>query len=92
VGDVARANLLALDGGDNDIFCIATGEVTSVNELYRLLAAITGSSPEIVRAPKRPGDIYRTYLNTTKAGRVLGWKPQVTLEEGIRATVDFFRA
>ena len=91
VGDVARANLLALDRGDNDIFCIATGKGASVNELYRILATITGYSPEIVRAPKRPGDIYRTYFNTSKAERILGWKPQVMLEEGIRATVDYFR-
>ncbi len=91
VGDVARANLLALDRGDNDIFCIATGKGASVNELYRILATITGYSPEIVRAPKRPGDVYRTYFNNSKAERILGWKPQVMLEEGIRATVDYFR-
>ena len=91
VGDVARANLLALDRGDNDIFCIATGKGASVNELYRILATITGYSPEIVRAPKRPGDIHRTYFNASKAERILGWKPQVMLEEGIRATVDYFK-
>jgi UDP-glucose 4-epimerase len=89
--DVARANLLALDHGDNEIFCIGTGRGASVNELYRVLEKITGFSPEIVRAPKRPGDIYLAYFDSTKAARVLGWKPQETLEEGIRKTVDFFR-
>ncbi len=89
--DVARANLLALDHGDNEIFCIGTGRGASVNELYRVLEKITGYSPEIVRAPKRPGDIYLAYFDSTKAARVLGWKPQETLEEGIRKTVDFFR-
>ncbi len=91
VGDVARANLLALDRGDNDIFCIATGKGASVNQLYEELAKITGYRPEIVRAPKRPGDIYLAYFNCSKAERILGWKPEVTLEEGIKATVDFFR-
>jgi UDP-glucose 4-epimerase len=89
--DVARANLLALDHGDNEIFCIGTGRGASVNELYRVLEKITGYSPEIVRAPKRPGDIYLAYFDSSKAARVLGWKPQETLEEGIRKTVDFFR-
>jgi UDP-glucose 4-epimerase len=91
VEDVARANLLALDHGDNEIFCIGTGRSASVNELYRTLEKTTGYSPEIVRAPKRPGDIYLAYFDSSKAARVLGWKPQETLEEGIKHTVDFFR-
>jgi UDP-glucose 4-epimerase len=91
VGDVARANLIALDSGDNDIFCIGTGKGTSVNEIYRALEEIVGYSPEIVKAPKRPGDIHLAYFNCSKAARILGWKPEVNLQEGIKATVDFFR-
>ncbi len=91
VEDVARASLLALDAGDNDIFCIATGKGASVNELYAALVKITGYSPEIVRAPKRPGDIYLAYFDCSKAARVLGWKPEVPLDEGIRKTVEFFK-
>ena len=91
VGDVARANLLALESGDNDIFCIGTGRGASVNELYNTLATIIGYKPEIVRAPKRPGDIYLAYFNCQKAERVLGWEPQTSLEEGIEKTVEFFK-
>jgi UDP-glucose 4-epimerase len=91
VGDVARANLLAIESGDNDIFCIGTGRGASVNELYDTLATIIGYKPEIVRASKRPGDIYLAYFDCQKAERVLGWKPQTSLEEGIEKTVEFFR-
>lgn len=91
VGDVARANLLAIENGDNDIFCVGTGRGASVNELYDTLTTIIGYKPEIVQAPKRPGDIYLTYFDCQKAERVLGWKPQTTLEEGIEKTVEFFR-
>jgi UDP-glucose 4-epimerase len=91
VEDVARANLLAIEHGDNDIFCLGTGRAASVNELYQVLAKITGYKPGVVRAPKRPGDIYLAYFDYSKAERVLGWKPQVTLEEGIEKTVEFFR-
>jgi UDP-glucose 4-epimerase len=91
VGDVARANLLAIESGDNDIFCIGTGRGASVNEIYDALATIIGYKPEIVRAPKRPGDIYLAYFDCQKAEQVLGWKPQVTLEEGIGKTVEFFK-
>ena len=90
VEDVARANVSAFSKGDNDIFCIATGRGASVNELYHMLEKITGYTPEIVRAPKRPGDIYLAYFDCSKAARVLGWHPGVTLEEGIRKTADFF--
>jgi UDP-glucose 4-epimerase len=92
VEDVARANLLAIEHGDNDIFCLGTGRAASVNELYQVLAKITGYKPDVVRAPKRPGDIYLAYFDCSKAERVLGWKPQVTLEEGIEKTMEFFRA
>jgi UDP-glucose 4-epimerase len=91
VEDVARANLLAFQKGDNDIFCIGTGRGASVNELYRILESITAYTPEIVHAPRRPGDIYLAYFDCSKATRVLAWQPQETLEEGISKTVDFFR-
>ncbi|HEU0002609.1 MAG TPA: SDR family NAD(P)-dependent oxidoreductase [Ktedonobacteraceae bacterium] len=91
VEDVARANLLSFKQGDNEIFCIGTGRGASVNELYHVLEKITAYTPQIVRAPKRPGDIYLAYFDSGKAARVLGWKPQETLEEGIKKTVDYFR-
>lgn len=91
VEDVARANLIALERGDNDIFCIGTGKGTSVNAIYHALAQITSYRPEIIQAPKRPGDIYLAYFNCSKADQILGWRPQVTIEEGISHTVDFFR-
>src|SRR5438105_5241755 len=67
VKDVARANVIALSRGDNDIFCIGSGKPTSVNEIYQALANLTGYEPEIVTAPKRPGDIYLAYFNNSKA-------------------------
>lgn len=91
VRDVARANMQALTRGDNDIFCIGTGKGTSVNAIYNALTEITGYHPEIKHAPKREGDIYLAYFDCSKAARGLGWRPSVTLEEGIEATVDFFQ-
>ncbi len=91
VEDVARANVLALSRGDNDIFCIGSGAPTSVTEIYQVLANLTGYEPEITRAPKRPGDIYLSYFNSSKAERLLGWKPSVTFAEGVKITVDYFK-
>jgi len=91
VGDVARANLLALERGDNDTFCVGTGQGVSVNAIYETLAEITGYRPEITRAPKRPGDIYLSYFDCSKAERELGWRPEVSFTEGTRKTVEFFQ-
>jgi len=91
VQDVARTNLLAIEHGDNEIFCIGTGRAASVNELYNALVKIIAYQPEIFRASKRPGDIYLAYFDCRKAGQMLGWKPEVSLEEGIEKTVEFFR-
>lgn len=91
VVDVARANLLALSAGSGEAYCIAYGKGTSVNTLYRNLVNEIGHEVDIRRAPKRPGDIYLTYFDCSKARRELGWEPQVDLEEGLRLTVNYFK-
>jgi UDP-glucose 4-epimerase len=91
VGDVARANLLSLTGGNGETYCIAHGNGTSVNALYRSLVEEIGHEVEIRRAPKRPGDIYLTYFDCAKARRELGWKAEVDLEEGLRLTASYFK-
>jgi len=91
VGDVARANLAALTAGDGEAYCIAYGNGTSVNTLYRSLVNEIGHEVKIWRAPKRPGDIYLSYFDCGRARRELGWNAQVGLQQGLRLTVDYFK-
>jgi len=91
VEDVARANILALTSGDGEAYCIGDGRGTSVNALYRGLTKEIGHEVEVRHAPKRPGDIYLTYFDCSKAEREMGWKAEVSLDEGLRRTVDYFR-
>jgi UDP-glucose 4-epimerase len=103
VGDVARANLLAIErllsgkacgaapGGCaiNDFaFNIGTGRGASVNELFAILKEITGFQGEATHGPERTGELRRVYLDAGKARQELGWAPQVTFEEGLRRTVE----
>jgi UDP-glucose 4-epimerase len=88
VEDVARANLLALNKGSGEVYCIASGKGTSVNTLYRALVNEIGYEVDIKRAPKRPGDIYLTYFDCTKALNELGWKAETGLIEGLHLTVN----
>jgi UDP-glucose 4-epimerase len=90
--DVARANLIALTRGDNDTYCIGTGQPVSVNEIYNTLTRLTGFEAPITHASKRQGDIYQAYFNPGKAERLLGWKAEMPFEEGVKATVEFFKA
>jgi UDP-glucose 4-epimerase len=92
VGDVARANLSALEGADNEIVNIGTGVGTSVNALHQSIAQVVGRDVSVTHAPKRPGDVYRCIFAIAKARRVLGWQPQTRLQDGIEKTVAFFKA
>lgn len=83
VGDVARANLLALTKGDGEIVNISCSTETSVNDLFELVRKATGSRGNAVRAPKRPGEIQRSVLANHRAQEVLGWTPQVPLDQGL---------
>jgi UDP-glucose 4-epimerase len=91
VGDVARANLLALTRGSGEAFCIATGKGTSVNDLFCHLTDLVGYTVGIQRGPKRPGDIRLSYFDCAKAKERLGWEPQVDLVQGLRLTVDSYQ-
>jgi UDP-glucose 4-epimerase len=87
VADVARANVLALERGDGGVYNIGTGIGTSVNRLYRLLAELTGFQGPELHGPAKSGEVFRTYLDASRARRELGWEPAVTLEDGLARTV-----
>lgn len=89
-GDVARVNYLAIDRGDCDCFNIGTGVETDVNHLCDMIAEITGFGDKPVYGPARPGDLRRNFLNASKAERILGWRPEVPLAEGLKKTVEYF--
>ena len=91
IGDVATANLAALERGSGGTFHISSGIAVTVNDLYRKLALLTGYSEFPHYGPSRKGDVYRIALDNSRALRDLGWEPQVDLEEGLSLTVDYFR-
>jgi UDP-glucose 4-epimerase len=91
VGDVATANLAALDRGAGGTYHVSTGVEVSVNELYRKLAILTDYKNEPTHGPRRKGDVYRIALDNSRARRELLWEPRVSLEEGLSLTVDYFR-
>lgn len=92
VDDVVGAIGLAVDGaGDGERINIGTGVGTSVRALHSLLAAAAGTEDQPLLAPPRAGELRHVVLDVSKAERVMGWAPEVRLEEGLAATLRWVR-
>ena len=91
VGDVAMANIAALEHGDGGTYHVSTGIPMTINDLFRKLALLTEYKLEPRFGPARKGDVYRIALDNTRAAEQLGWRPHILLEEGLRLTVEYFR-
>jgi UDP-glucose 4-epimerase len=99
VGDVARANLIAARATlppahrlDDRGFNIGTGIETSVIALAEALQRAAEHRVPVQHAEARPGEQRQSCLAFTKSSDVLGWRPEVSLDDGLRATMEFFRA
>ncbi len=99
VGDVARANLLAAESVlpptgrlDQRGFNIGTGVETNILELAAGLQRVAGTAVQIQHADPRAGEQRQSCIAVSKAADVLGWSPAVSLDSGLKATIDYFRA
>ena len=77
-------------GVGGQIFQLASGVETTLNRLLELLAQTSGLTPQVRREPPRQGEIQRNYSLIDTARDVLGYAPQVDLEQGLRRTWDWF--
>jgi UDP-glucose 4-epimerase len=72
---------------------LAKGEEVAIRDLVQMIAKLTDtkSSIEIGALPYRPTEIWRMYADANRARTELGWVPPVSLEEGLKITIDWFR-
>jgi UDP-glucose 4-epimerase len=92
VTDVARANSLALEGGDNNVFNVGWGVGTSVNTVFQELCDIIGKRVSAQHGPAKEGEVRRSCLDSSRAKSVLGWSPTVQLRDGLALTADFVKS
>jgi UDP-glucose 4-epimerase len=93
VGDVARANVLALEGeAPNGAYNVGTGIETSVNELYDRMRRLSGRNLLPQRGPQPPGEQERSCVDPSRAARALNWWPEVDLDTGLKETLRSFAA
>lgn len=84
VTDVADA--LVRGSGTRGVFNISTGREVPVQEIYDLIAAASGIEREPELAPLREGELERSCMDPSAAAEQLGWKAQISLEDGIAET------
>lgn len=92
VDDVVDALVKCLETRTPGTYNIGTGVETSINDLYALLAWLTGSKKPAQLAPANTGEQLRSVLDCSRAQRVLGWSPRISIEEGLKATFDWSQA
>jgi UDP-glucose 4-epimerase len=90
-GDVARANLLAAEKRYDGPLNVGTGVETDVVELYGHLARAAGVSKPPEHAAARLGEQKRSCIDPGAAARALGWRPEVSLADGLARTLEWFR-
>jgi UDP-glucose 4-epimerase len=94
IEDIARSNILALQSEVSDeVFNVASGQETSLNDLAAAILKVMGSSLKPEYGPERTvNSVSRRLADTTKAERLLGFKATVGLEEGLARLVDWWQA
>ena len=89
VGDVARANLMAIGRGLGNAYNLGSGGSISVNELFKTMKSMTGYELEVEYGPARAGEVFKIFLKTDRIARDLGWRPSVDLIDGLRNALEY---
>jgi UDP-glucose 4-epimerase len=91
IGDVVRANVLALEKDLSGHYNVGTGIETSVNSLYEAIRDAVGVGVEAKRGPAKAGEQLRSCLDAKALEQATGFRPRTPLADGIKATVEYFR-
>ena len=92
VNDTVQAILLGLDKElPFEIINVGSGKPLDLQHIIRLIEANLGKKARLVRKPMQPGDVAATWADLTKAKLLLGYKPQVSMAEGIKEFVEWYK-
>jgi nucleoside-diphosphate-sugar epimerase len=90
--DIARGTIAALIPLGFEIINLGGHEVITINELITLLETSIGKKATIEHYPPVQADMFSNWADVSKAGRLLGWEPQVSFQEGVKRLVDWYDA
>jgi nucleoside-diphosphate-sugar epimerase len=94
VANVVDGVLKAVEapGAAGNVINVATGSRISLNRLFTSMREMIGSRVEAKYGPARAGDVKDSIADITKARRLLGYEPTVSLEHGLKSTIDWYRS
>jgi UDP-glucose 4-epimerase len=93
VTDLCQAILRALESNvAGEVFQISKGQETSISQLATMVTEATEQEVVMNRGPERAGDMARNYARVSKARTLLGWEPEVELQDGLRTTWEWMKA
>jgi UDP-glucuronate 4-epimerase len=90
VDDIARGTVMALKPVGFEIINLGGDRPASMNDVISKIEALLGKPADIERLPPAPGDMPATWANIDKAGRMLGWEPMTSLDQGLEACVAWY--
>jgi len=90
VDDIARGVTLGLKPLGYEIINLGGHEVISINEMIRILEELIGKKANLIHHEAHKADMLSNWADVSKARRLLGWEPQVTLQEGMRRLVEWY--
>lgn len=91
VEDVVEANLAVMGQETAGTYNVGTGVETSVNDLFRILVQHTGSTCKELHGPAKKGEQARSVIDATKLRHELSWEPKMSLSDGLKRTVEYFK-
>jgi UDP-glucose 4-epimerase len=91
VDDIARAHVMGLERDGFHYYNLGSGSSIAVKDVVEMIFKITGQNTGIKDLGQRAGDPPRLMADTAKVQRELGWKPEVSLEDGLKQTIEAFR-
>ena len=92
VGDIARGTVAALRPVGFDIINLGCDRPIVLADAVYLVERLTGRKITVEYRPAHPADVSATWANVTRASEVLGWRPEVSFEAGVRSLVDWYLA
>lgn len=93
VGNVVQGNLLAAEVPEaaGKVFNLAEGRQTTLLQLLNLLSQLLDKPVQPNYQPARPGDVRESMADMSLTRSILGFEPSISLEEGLRSTIDYYR-
>jgi UDP-glucuronate 4-epimerase len=92
VDDIARGTILGLRPVGFEVINLGGHETIKINELITILEGLIGRKAQVEHRPAHPADMLANWANVEKAEGLLGWRPRVSLQEGISSLVDWYNA